>query len=51
MTTSPDLSFLSLMDREVALLREMDKVKSETSKYFQTRPASHSWDFLFHTTP
>lgn len=28
------------MDREVTLLTEMDKVKSETSKYFQMRPVS-----------
>lgn len=32
--------FFSLMDREVTLLTEMDKVKLETSKYFQIRPVS-----------
>lgn len=32
----------------MTLLREMDKVKSETSKYFQISPALHSQDFVSH---
>lgn len=43
---SPLFFPLSLMDREVTLLTEMDKVKSETCKCFQIRPAFLSWDFV-----
>lgn len=37
----PTFFFPSLMDREVTLLREMDKVKAESSKYLQICLVNH----------